>query len=215
MNNTQLNSRITRPIDYVKNAAGGLAELNDQVSILDIGHGKGLHLKNVKFNPRVEIVGFDVSASWLSESIKSSVTGNAPKDLDLILDSSFDIVMAFDLIEHLSREDGYKLLYHMERIARDSTFVFTPNGFRWQPPALDNPFDAHVSGWSHRDFKAFGYTRLRKGARLKFLLGPYSKPKFPILYTNLVIRASLLKALNFLAVMFPNLSYSGLYMKKF
>jgi hypothetical protein len=201
VNNTQINSRVTRPIDYVKNAAGGLAEFNDQVSILDIGHGKGLHLKNVKFNSRVEIVGFDVSASWLSESIKSSVTGNAPKDLDLILDSSFDIVMAFDLIEHLSREDGYKLLYHMERIARDST--------------LDNPFDAHVSGWSHRDFKAFGYTRLRKGARLKFLLGPYSQPKFPILYTNLVIRASLLKALNFLAVMIPNLSYSVLYMKKF
>ena len=209
-----INTKVIRPIDYVRIFSSELLNIKKNVSILDIGHGKGLHLNSVQFSPQVSIVAFDASSEWLSESANSKILGIAPQDLGIIPDASYDIVIAFDLIEHLSREDGYRLLYHMERIGRYRSFVYTPQGFKWQPPAKDNVFDAHISGWEFSDFKAFGYSRLRKGARLNFLLGPYSEPRFPILFSPILLRIKLLRFLNLLSEFFPRLSYSGLYEKK-
>jgi SAM-dependent methyltransferase len=70
---------------------------------------------------------------------------------------SFDAVVAFDLIEHLRKEDGLALLAAMERIARHRVVVFTPNGFLPQVPADGNPFQAHRSGWRAGDFLDLGY----------------------------------------------------------
>jgi SAM-dependent methyltransferase len=70
---------------------------------------------------------------------------------------SFDAAVAFDLIEHLGKEDGFALLTAMERIARDRVVVFTPNGFLPQAPADGNPYQAHRSGWSAGDFQELGY----------------------------------------------------------
>lgn len=46
-----------------------------------------------------------------------------------IPDRSFDCAVALDLIEHLTKEDGLRLLGAMERIARRKVVVFTPQGF--------------------------------------------------------------------------------------
>jgi len=57
------------------------------------------------------------------------IQGNVTSDLAAIESKSFDIVIAMDLIEHLPKSDGYKLLYEMERIARKACMIMTPNGF--------------------------------------------------------------------------------------
>jgi hypothetical protein len=71
--------------------------------------------------------------------------------------ASFDAVVAFDLIEHLDRDDGLSLLRLMERIARRRVVVFTPNGFLRQQGSADNPFQRHRSGWTAEDFVLRGY----------------------------------------------------------
>lgn len=71
-------------------------------------------------------------------------------------DASFDAVVALDVIEHFSREDGARLLDNMERAARRVVLVLTPNGFVPQP-ANTNPWQLHRSGWTADDFKARGY----------------------------------------------------------
>jgi hypothetical protein len=69
----------------------------------------------------------------------------------------FDAVVALDVIEHLSREEGERLLLSVERIAARRVLVFTPNGFLPQPPSDDNPHQEHRSGWTLHDFVSRGY----------------------------------------------------------
>ena len=71
--------------------------------------------------------------------------------------NSFDCVLASDVIEHLTKEEGYRLLGMMERIAKEKVIVFTPNGFIPQGTYEDNPWQLHKSGWNAEEMKRAGY----------------------------------------------------------
>jgi hypothetical protein len=90
---------------------------------------------------------------------------------------SFDCVVALDVIEHLSREDGLRLLESMEQIARKKVVVFTPNGFLYQPPEPGNPHQEHISGWTVEEMRAHGYDVIGI-AGWKPLRAAYVKPRF-------------------------------------
>jgi SAM-dependent methyltransferase len=70
---------------------------------------------------------------------------------------SFETVVALDVIEHLSRDDGFVLLSAMESIAVRRVVVFTPNGFLPQMGTAQNPHQEHLSGWHVDDFEDRGY----------------------------------------------------------
>lgn len=70
---------------------------------------------------------------------------------------SFDCVLASDLIEHLTKADGERLIAMMERIARKRVIIFTPNGFLPQEPYAANVFQLHRSGWQADEMRARGY----------------------------------------------------------
>ena len=72
--------------------------------------------------------------------------------------ASFECVVALDLIEHLTREEGAALLVAMERIATKRVIVFTPNGFLRQEPTQANPLQEHISGWTVEDLTSRGYS---------------------------------------------------------
>ena len=91
---------------------------------------------------------------------------------------SFDLVLAMDVIEHLAEADGYLLLYEMTRLSQDKISIYTPNGFLWQPPSKNNSFNAHVSGWSVKRLKRFGFSEFRGHVGLRKFWGPYSIPKY-------------------------------------
>ncbi len=73
---------------------------------------------------------------------------------------SVDTVFLVDVIEHLKKEDGKKLLAATEDIARQQIIIFTPLGF--MPQHHDDGKDAwglsgaqwqeHKSGWTPEDF---------------------------------------------------------------
>ena len=90
---------------------------------------------------------------------------------------SFDCVVALDVIEHVEKKDGHALLKAMESIASRRVIVFTPNGFLFQPPAPDNPYQEHVSGWEVEDFLKLGY-RVKGVNGWKPLRGPFAKPRW-------------------------------------
>lgn len=90
---------------------------------------------------------------------------------------SFDCVVALDVIEHLPREEGLRLLDDMERIAAKRVVVFTPNGLLFQPPEPGNPHQEHVSGWTAEEMGARGY-EVTGIAGWKPLRGPYVKPRW-------------------------------------
>jgi len=70
---------------------------------------------------------------------------------------SFDCVLASDVIEHLNKDDGYRLVEQMESIARKKSIIFTPNGFLAQGEHSDNPLQRHRSGWTVAEMRQLGY----------------------------------------------------------
>lgn len=189
---------------------------SDRLQILDIGAGPGtvweresiLSLANHK---SIEVTTFDANifTGQLTREyslIKKRLFGKAPDDLIKIPDDSFDVVIAYDLIEHLPKHDGYKLLYQINRITRSTSIIFTPNGFVWQPPSIDNEFNQHVSGWRPADLKSMGWDRIRGHTGLKVNYGPYGIAKTNILPP--ILRKELY-ALGTLSVFFfPKLAFS-------
>lgn len=68
----------------------------------------------------------------------------------------YDVIVAFDVIEHLSKPDGLTLMHKLEPYT-PCLIIVTPNGYTPQAPTADNPFQEHHSGWQVADFAKRGY----------------------------------------------------------
>ena len=153
--------------------------------VLDLGGGNGNYwqsrnLGKLKEARSMDIFLLDAAYEEKDGKSKDSITrirGIIPSSLSLIPENSFDVVLALDLIEHLSKSDGYLLLYEMDRISSSLQIVLTPNGFVWQPPSGNNPYNAHISGWSMDEFIPFGFSKILGVVGHKFFIGPYSQLK--------------------------------------
>jgi SAM-dependent methyltransferase len=135
--------------------------VGDAGSVLDVGCGADSPLGRFAAKyPRT--VGVDLCAEAVAAS-RAAGTHDEYAVLDVCKigsafePASFDAVVAFDLIEHLDRDDGFELLRTMERIARRRVVVFTPNGFLPQCGSADNALQHHRSGWTAQDFRLRGY----------------------------------------------------------
>lgn len=143
------------------------------LTVLDLGAGSGSLWSDVsrllEKGVTLDITladGADVKwaeeqRTWPPNMSTSRVKISIPEDLGAFRDSSFDIVTAFEVIEHLSVDDGYRLLYQMERISGGIFGVSTPSGFQWQPPSANNPLNAHLSGWTATRLRRYGFRKLR------------------------------------------------------
>jgi SAM-dependent methyltransferase len=78
-------------------------------------------------------------------------------------DDSFDLVLLIDVIEHLPKEHGIKILEEAKRVSRKSVVIFTP--LWWDPnikefnnpksPYYQNEYDKHLSLWGADDLGEF------------------------------------------------------------
>lgn len=134
---------------------------NNYRSLLDVGCGSSALLQ-----PVCARIPFTVGVDAHDESIHCSRAAGVHKDYvcmdilgvaDHFGPASFDVVTALDVIEHLEKGDGFKLLEVLETVARRLVVVFTPNGFLPQSAIEDNPWQVHRSGWHVADFEGRGY----------------------------------------------------------
>lgn len=81
--------------------------------------------------------------------------------LKLFPSSSIDTIYFADLIEHLTKEEGLKLINEAQRIARKQVILFTPLGYLPQSVREDEKdawgysggkYQEHKSGWDLNDF---------------------------------------------------------------
>jgi hypothetical protein len=70
---------------------------------------------------------------------------------------SFDAVIALQILEHLTKEEGLKLLEQMEEWACRKVVVTTPNGYVKQDEYDNNPLQDHKSGWEARELRKLGF----------------------------------------------------------
>src|SRR4051812_38661444 len=126
------------------------AALGDAESVLDVGCGANSPLGRFARRPPVA-VGVDLHEPSLERS-RAAGFHDEYRRLDVLRiadefePDSFDAVVAFDLLEHLSAEEGRGLIAAMEKIARRRIVLLTPNGFVPQDVYDDNPLQAHRSG---------------------------------------------------------------------
>jgi 2-polyprenyl-3-methyl-5-hydroxy-6-metoxy-1,4-benzoquinol methylase len=92
-------------------------------------------------------------------------------------EKSFDLVFCSELIEHLKKEDGLKLLANMDRWAKKKIILTTPNGFLPQGEYDDNGLQEHLSGWTTEEFRKLGF-KVYGINGLKYLKGEEGRIKF-------------------------------------
>jgi ubiquinone/menaquinone biosynthesis C-methylase UbiE len=177
----------------------------ETIKVLDIGAGSAWYWEEIaneitNFSLEVTLldaVQLDSKLSRHQQLEFRRLVGTAPESLTEITANEFDLVVAFDLIEHLSKENGYKLLYEIDRISENSSMLFTPNGYVWQPPSMNNPFNAHISGWTPSELRKLGWDQLRGHTGLRVLREPYGLEKKIVKYWPMSELDALLKLASF------------------
>jgi 2-polyprenyl-3-methyl-5-hydroxy-6-metoxy-1,4-benzoquinol methylase len=128
-------------------------ELKKYQSILDLGCGKDSPLCREK--RRCEITGVD---NYEISKVHDKFYKNDVLNINQIFkENSFDCVMAMDLIEHLTKEEGIELIEKMIKIAKEKIIIYTPNGFVDQDAFDGNPNQIHKSGWDYKEMQNLGF----------------------------------------------------------
>lgn len=162
----------------------------DVIKILDVGSGEGRPwaVSNLFILPnlKLEVTGLDAvnpveSRAQVRENTTFRFkTGDILSVLRDTPENSYDLVFMLDVIEHLTKESGYLALYEINRISKSGIGITTPNGFFWQPPEINNPFQAHVSGWTSGDLAKAGFSRVKGLHVLRLLTKPFGKKKYTL-----------------------------------
>ena len=136
------------------------AAIKPNAAVLELGAGKFTYLNLIKQN--FHKTAIDISENAINHSKEKGIyndyiVGDVTNLQRYISEKSFDSVVAFDLIEHVSKEQGLELLKSIEKIAKHSIIIYTPNGFLPQDEFDNNPFQKHLSGWDFDEMKKLGY----------------------------------------------------------
>jgi Methyltransferase domain len=159
------------------------SSLRDCQTILDVGCGCPSPLRVLQ---GVHLVGVDGYGPALEQARRlRSHDEYFLRDVreigELMRSRRFDACVALDVIEHLEKEDGLRMLRSMEHLAARRVIIFTPNGFVPQQ-SQDGNLQEHLSGWTPEEMRALGYRvvgmygpkRLRgQHARIKYTPRPF------------------------------------------
>jgi hypothetical protein len=130
------------------------------VTILDIGGGPGEPMEFLGKKHRLCLkVNADITLSRLKQGQQKQ-----SHDEYILCDArslpfkekSFDIVLCLEIIEHIPKEDGLRLLSDLDKIAKRQIILSTPVNERIDP----NPRKVKTFPWSH--FSTWHPTELRK-----------------------------------------------------
>src|SRR5436190_8169667 len=127
-------------------------------TVLDVGCGNA---SPMRFLSSSYLVGVDGYAPALDEARcggthNEFLLGNVTRITELFPSRKFDACIALDVIEHLQKEDGWRMVHDMERLATKRVVIFTPNGFVPQK-SKDGDLQEHLSGWTADEMRARGY----------------------------------------------------------
>src|SRR3989344_1898918 len=157
------------------------AATNGCETILDVGCGARSPIEHFskKFH---RSVGVDMHKPSIEIS-RSAGIHSEYKQIDILHIEkrfklhSFDCVIVLDVIEHLKKKEGFKLLRQMEKLARKRIIIFTPTGFLPQGEYDENPWQVHKSGWEVEEMQRLGYRVIGING-WKPLRGEYAEIKF-------------------------------------
>ena len=134
-------------------------------SLLDCacGYGKWGYLSRVRLSisgKRAYLVGCDL---WLpnirfckKHQVYDDVIRCDVRALPL-RDRSFEVVIACEVVEHLSKCDSQEFIVRTQRIPTKRFLITTPNGSWHQDESSGNEYQRHRSAWSSRELQSLGF----------------------------------------------------------
>ena len=136
-------------------------------NVLDVGCGKSAALRELGIKKTTGFEGYapDLEEARRLKTHDDFVQGDARRLEDYFSPGQFDAAIAMDVIEHLPKEDGLRLMQGMEKIARRKVVFFTPSGFLPQRHLEKTDLQEHLSGWEAAEMQGYGY-------QVKGMLGP-------------------------------------------
>lgn len=153
-------------------------------TVLDLGCGFGhwgqllrTHYHSDEPALRAAVTGVDVFEPNIAfcragGAYDALVAGDAVDYLAAQPAGAFDTVLAAELIEHLPRERGERLLVDAARVAAKVAILSTPNWEYLRPGARTmtgyNEHEHHVSSWTAADFRRLGYRVRGVGHRARY-----------------------------------------------
>jgi len=154
-------------------------ELEGCKTVLDLGCGPNSPIQYCS----VYSVGVELFEPYIRDSRKAKIHNEyILGDIRKIefRPKSFGCVLGLEVLEHLTKKEGYELIKKMEIIAKRKIIISTPNGFLPQEEHDSNKLQIHKSGWTVDEFKNLGYKVegigglkiLRKGEKTEFKYGP-------------------------------------------
>ncbi len=147
--------------------------LDRAVHILDLGCGNGTLLRAAACNGYTSVRGVDGSPAMVREAIASGAIGAEQGDINEALrrcaSASVDVIVAFDVLEHLDLDQQLEMLDDAHRVLKGGgrLILHVPNG--------DSPFGASVRFGDATHTTAFTTTSL---AQLLFAAGFRSHESF-------------------------------------
>lgn len=144
-------------------------------SVLDIGIKDTIVTEKYNSLRDVKIkVGIDLEEKYLKRGVKLNkgwtlLKMDAKKITNHFIEDQFDVIILNDVIEHLTKKDGKKLLEDCKKIGY-YIMLFTPSGHLKQKNIIKT--QNHLSGWSEQELKDAGFnTTLLKGYHAIFKEG--------------------------------------------
>ncbi len=145
----------------------------DVKSVVDVGCGRGLvgALLRIYRDPEYTVavdtfkpyLNFVRDLGMYDEVIEHDVsTGHLPFGC-----KRFDVAICLEVIEHLKKDDGFRLLEELQRIA-GRVIISTPGAFFPQKHFDGNPKQAHISSYRVRELEDIGFKVYRVGNLLLF-----------------------------------------------
>jgi hypothetical protein len=127
-------------------------------TVLDLGCGPN---SPVRYLHTAHTLGVDGYGPALAEAQARGThdeyaAGDVKAVRTLMAGRQFDGCVALDVIEHLSKADGWRLLEDMEQLATKRVVVFTPKGFLPQKGGHGD-LQEHLSGWTPDEMRGAGY----------------------------------------------------------
>ena len=146
--------------------------INSTSIILDVGCG----IRTYQDLKCKSIISLDGWSELYPDVLVNLEEGNLP-----FKDKSIDTTMMIDVIEHLHKQNGFKIIKEAKRISRKNIILFTPLWWEEDPLghsksakeswAYPNKYKKHISLWTKEDFKGWISIELFKD----YFLGIYEQ----------------------------------------
>jgi 2-polyprenyl-3-methyl-5-hydroxy-6-metoxy-1,4-benzoquinol methylase len=113
------------------------SRFNAGSSVLEIGFGNGSFL-NYSKQMGWKVIGTELNLDLVNLAKANGYDVYLSKNLSIFQDNSFDLIVAFDVLEHLSEDNLHDLIFNIKRILVSGGFFIArfPNG--------DSPFGLKI-----------------------------------------------------------------------